>query len=193
MARLLTLCCFLFFSLALAAQPAYHHMSDYLSIKKKNGRTVQNYYPGMPINFVTTDDIPYEGPIAQIKNDSVFVRFFQIVKQPTIWGNYIVDTVKTYTVPFHYKDIKNIIANRTIKRRGYLNTLGFMLKIGGAGYAVISTVNSLRAHEAPFAGGNGTNLLIATGAFGLGYYMNQRFKSINRISKKNRIVYVNMQ
>ncbi|ANH82495.1 hypothetical protein A8C56_17315 [Niabella ginsenosidivorans] len=193
MLKLLTTLCCLLFSLYGSAQPDHNRMSDYISVKKKNGRTIDNYYPGMQINFITADGIQYEGPIDHIKNDSIFVQFFQVLKRPTIWGTYIPDTIKNYTIPYYYKDIKNIVTSRTLKRRGYLNTLGAILKIGGGGYAILSIVNSLGRKEAPFAGQNGTNLAIAAGVFGAGYYMGQKFKSFNKISKRSKIVYVNMQ
>ncbi|MBZ4190047.1 hypothetical protein [Niabella beijingensis] len=195
MVKLLTVFCCLLFVLDLSAQSdtTLPRINDYISLRKKNGIAIDNYYTGMPIHFIGADGQDYEGPIARIAHDSVFVNFYHITKQPTIWGNYIVDTISTTTIPFYYKEIKHIISYRSLKRRGYLHRLGIITQIGGAGYMILNTVNTLKDGDKLFSARNSRNLGIAAAIFGAGWLMNRQYRQLNKISKKYRIVYVDMQ
>ena len=193
MYKLLFVLCCLLPARNVSAQTGASRISDYLSVKKRNGITVDNYYPGMYINFVNTNGRQFEGPIDRIEHDSVFIKFFQIIKQPTIWGTYISDTVRTDILPFHYREIKNIVTYRFAKKRHYLQTLGTLAQIAGGGYFILNTVNTLREKENPFAGKNAANLAIAAGTFGAGWFMKRKYRSLNKINRKTQIVYVNMQ
>lgn len=195
MHKLLLALYWLLCTLNISAQPdsVGGRISDYLSVKKRNGVTLANYYPGMDIRFFIQNGQEFSGPIAKIANDSIYVSFYQTIKQPTIWGTYFVDTIRTDVLPFHYKDITNIVSFRSTKTKHYLRTLGTLLKLGGGGYFIVNTVNSLRDNEPLFSDGNGTRLAISAAAMAGGWLMTRHYNNLNRISRKTRIVYVNMQ
>lgn len=169
---------------------------DFISVKKRSGITVRNYYAdGWPIAFKAKDGRIYEGPIKRIANDSLWVTFYSVNKMSTIWNTYFYDTVDVYSIPFHYKEIDHIIIPNVRKRKGYLFTLGKMMQYGGFGYDVLNIVNSFTlANSEPIdTRRNLKNLAIATSVGVAGTLLKGTYGNPYRKSKRFKIVYVNMQ
>jgi hypothetical protein len=124
MARLLFIVNFLFITISGIAQA-----SDFISIRKKNNRTVKTYFPGVAITFQTTFFKMVEGQIVQIKNDSVFVKQWDIRIVPTNLGVTVVDTAGSYITSVHYKEIKVVYWDKRKKLHEYI-TNGSLLMIG---------------------------------------------------------------
>ncbi|WP_157558224.1 hypothetical protein [Niabella aurantiaca] len=200
MGKLLTLCCCLLFALKISAQSdtiahlqpagASHKMSDYISVKKKNGITVRSFYTGMDIRFTGTDGFTYEGPITAVAHDSVFIAFYKTTRYENILGYIITDTLQTEIIPFHYKQIKTIYVPKRRGRKSLLVPLGGLMALGGFGYDALNIINGLRANEPVFKGANLTRLGIATATAVAGVWI---LKKTTGMKNRYRIVYVNMQ
>ncbi|OJU28378.1 MAG: hypothetical protein BGN92_07735 [Sphingobacteriales bacterium 41-5] len=190
MIRLLLFCTIIL----LASNTADAQVPDFISVKKRSGVTVRNYYAGgWPITFKAKDGRIYEGPIKKIANDSLWVTFYNVNKMATIWNTYFYDTVEVYSIPFHYKEIDHIIIPNVRKKKGYLFTLGTMMQYGGFGYVVVNAVNSVYLKDSFTSKRNLTNVGIATATGLAGTLLKGRYGNPYRKTKRYKIVYVNMQ
>jgi hypothetical protein len=185
--RLFIFCILFFFTLAASAQ-----VPDFISVKKRSGITVRNFYAGgWPITFLSTDGRVYEGPIAKIANDSIYLKFFQVNKWATVWGTYEYDTVNIYVVPFHYKEIKQILLPERKRKREPLLQLARLMRLGGFGYDLLNIANTTIYYKDNLLGKkNLKNLSIATSVGVAGIVLNRVFVKPN--TRRYKIVYVNM-
>ena len=184
----------LIFMILFACKFSLAQVPDYISLKKRNGITVRNYYAGgWPITFKDKSGRIYEGPIERIANDSLWVTFYNVNRMQTIWNTFFNDTVAAYSVPFHYKEINHIIVPKVRKRKGYLATLGRMMQYGGLGYDVVNVVNTIYFKQSLTTSQNLTNLGIATAVGVAGTVLKSNYGNPYRKSHKYRVVYVNMQ
>ncbi|MGJ7031845.1 hypothetical protein [Niabella hirudinis] len=198
MVKLLTVFCCLLFALKISAQsdsaarpaPSASRMSDYISIRKSTGVTVLNFYTGMDIRFIATDGFTYEGPIARIARDSVFIAFYKTSRYQNILGYVITDTIQTDIVPFHYQQIRMVYVSKTRGRKSVLVPLGGLMAIGGFGYDALNIINGLRSGEPVFKGSNLTRLGIAAAVSAAGIWI---LKKTTGMKNRFRIVYVDMQ
>lgn len=154
---------------------------------KKNNKTIQSYYEGQQIAFVTVHGVYKNAVISKIKNDSLFLQEFDVRPMTTQFGFYIIDTLGSYSSVYPYKDIKKIIK----QRKGFdLAASGSVLLGGGMLIAVISGVVFLVSPDkfSPF-------LLGAAVALGVtGYFLSKKAnKEIEIGRKKYELVYLNMQ
>lgn len=163
---------------------------DYISLRKKNGRSIKNFYTGSTILFQTTDGNYTEGPIKAIRNDSVYITVYDIRYMPTIYGTFVRDTIATFYPGVLYKEIKRIQIKR---RRGFLESrTGPLLMIGGAGYFALNVLNGSIYNQPLTDKRNLRTLSIAAGSFGLGYLIDKLFVSDGFSKKSQRIVYVDL-
>jgi hypothetical protein len=183
MQRLLVLCFPIFFSLQLFAQP-----SDILSVKKKNGLTLKNFYAGSRISFQTSEGYYVEGPIENIRNDSVFIRMYVTQRYQTSLGIPHTDTVHTEVQKFHYKDIASIQVSHKEK---FLQTrLPIYLMAGGGSYIFLNLGNSLVSHYSITEKNNLHKLEIAGGLAAIGLLIRKLFPAHPFTTKKDRIEYI---
>jgi hypothetical protein len=186
MARLLFTVNFLFITVSGIAQA-----SDFISIRKKNNRTVKTYFPGVVITFQTTFFKMVEGQIVQIKNDSVFVKQWDIRIVPTNLGVTVVDTAGSYITSVHYKEIKVVYWDKRKKLHEYL-TNGSLLMIGGTGYAALNVINGAYLNEPITDSRNLRSLGIALGAAGTGYLLSRLNGKEAKFERKYRVHYIRM-
>lgn len=187
MLKLLLICCFFTTSLCVQAQ-----IPDFISVKKKNGVSVKNYYAGLDISFVTTDGRKYDALIDKIKNDSIFLRYFDVYPYTNVLGTVSYDTLTTYILPIHYKDIKTVLVPKINYRNHYIGTLGKFATIGGFGYDFLNVFNGLYQKAKPlFSPRDIRNVSIATGVGALGLFLNKKFRNPKK-ANRYKIVYVNM-
>lgn len=168
-------------------------MPDFISVKKRNGVPVKNYYAGVNISFKATDGRRYDALIHKIANDSIYLRYFTTVSYSNIFGTISYDTVTTYLLQLHYKAIQYIYTPKKNYRDHYMGVVGRYAAWGGLGYTFLNLFNGITQNEKPLLDNrNARNVAIATtvGVAGL-YLKNKYFFG----SKRNRykIVYVNMQ
>lgn len=179
-----------FFISFLFCTASFGQVSDFISVKKKNNISVQSFFPGTYIScrLVFGNDI--NGLVHEIKNDSVFIREFDIQALPNPWGTYSIDTLGSHIVAFHYKDIETVIFK---KRQSFAYVKnGTMLMIGGLGYAALNVINGKYLKESITGPENRKSLGTALGVAGAGFLLNRLHARSNRFDKKYRIVYTCM-
>jgi hypothetical protein len=186
MARLLFILSFLFITTSGLAQA-----SDFISIRKKNNRTVKTYFPGVAIKFQTTFFRMVEGQIVQIKNDSVFVKQWDIRIVPTSLGVTVVDTAGSYITTVHYKEIKVVYWDKRKKLHEFI-TDGSLLMIGGTGYAALNVINGAYLKEPITDSRNLRSLGTALGAAGTGYLLSRLNRKEAKFERKYRVYYIRM-
>ncbi len=164
----------------------FSQASDFITVKKRNNRTIKTFFPGVPISFVTNYKRGVSGTITDIRHDSIFVKEWDIRVVPTALGVTMLDTAGSYINGFQYKEIETIdVSDRT----GFGQvTAGKILIIGGIGYTVLNVVNGAYLHEPITDSKNLKNLGIAAGAVGTGLLLNY----LSRHKRKYLIEYIRM-
>jgi hypothetical protein len=180
-----------FLSLLFATNQGLSQASDFISVKKKNNRTVKTYFPGVMIRFQTTYFRVIEGLIVQIKNDSVFIKEWDIRVVPTSLGVTMVDTAGSFITGVHYKEIKTVYWD-TRKKIHELVTDGTLLMLGGGGYAALNVINGAYLNEPITDSRNVRSLGIALGAAGTGFLLNRLSNKEGKFERKYRVHYIRM-
>ena len=168
----------------------FSQLSDFIVVKKKNGRTIGTFMAGKAIVFKTNTGDYIDGQIEAIRDDSIFVITYKIRTVPTNLGVTIVDTVSRSVFATNYRNISRVkINDRSDREKGLV---GSLLMVGGSGYILLNSINSA-GHGEPFTEKqNLRNLGIAAGAVALGYLVTNHFFIDNFNSKWHKFVYVNM-
>ena len=164
----------------------FSQASDFIVVKKRNNRTVKTFFPGLPFSFETVDKRQASGTIEAIRNDSIFVKEWDIRPMLNSFGIPVVDTVGAYLSGFHYKEIGKVDVSDKMKFQQV--TIGRLLVIGGSGYILLNVINGAIQHESVTGSKNLTSLGIAAGAVGAGLLANYIAKHRN----KYHVEYVHM-
>jgi hypothetical protein len=165
-------------------------VSDFIAVKKKNGITIKNFYEGISILFQAKDGEYIEGPIAKIHHDTVYVSIYNIQKLPTSLGNYVFDTLNTFTIGTNYKDIRRV---SVYKKRGKLRRdVGVLMIVAGATYAVLNILNGAFSNLPITDPENLKKLGISAGLVAAGFINNKFFPPNSFSGKKNKIVYISL-
>lgn len=163
---------------------------DYISVRKKNGRALKNFYAGSAIILQQTNGTYLQGPVQAVRNDSLYVTVYDIRYYPTQFGTYVRDTISTTHVGIRYQEIQRIFLN---PRRGFFKRLGGpLLMIGGGGYVVLNVINGLAYEGSVTDRKNLRKLGTAAGVFGIGFLLTKLFASDGFSTQKHRIVYVDL-
>ena len=185
MIRMTLLVLFLFISLF-----SFSQISDFIVVKKKNGRTIETFMAGKPILFKTNAGKYINGHIDDIRNDSVFVLIYNTQTLSTKFGFQILDTVSRSVIGINYHDISRIKIHESPDRGQKL--AGPLLMLGGSGYILLNVFNSVGHNEPLTEKRNVRNIGYAAGAIALGYLVSKHFFVDNFSSKWHKFVYVNM-
>ena len=185
MLRITLLVIFLFISVL-----SFSQISDFIVVKKKNGRTIGTFMAGKAILFKTNTGIYINGGIDVIRNDSVFVIIYNTRTLPTKLGFGILDTVSKSVIGINYHDISRIKIHDRPDRGQAL--AGPLLVLGGSGYILLNVFNSVGHNEPLTEKRNVRNISYAAGAIVLGYLVSKHFFVDNFSSKWHKFVYVNM-
>ena len=177
------------FSLLLFTSFAQGH--DYISVRKKNGRVLKNFYAGSDILLQTKEGQYLQGPIKSIRNDSVFITLYDIRYFPTIYGGYLKDTVSVMVVGIAHKEISRI---RLSTKQSFVNKrAGPLLVIAGAGYFTLNLLNGI-SYGLPITDSKNLQRVgIAGGLFGLGYLFQKLFSFDGFSNPKHRIEYIKLK
>ena len=167
----------LFIFITVAAK-SFSQASDFISVKKRNNRTLKTFFPGVHIFFETFDKRQVSGTITAIRNDSVFVKEWDVRPMINSLGIPVTDTVGAYLSGFHYKEINKVEVSDRMKLQQL--TPGRILIIGGTGYALLNVINGAYLHQSITSSKNLTSLGIAAGAVGAGFITNYLVKRGNR-------------
>ncbi|MFT4023107.1 MAG: hypothetical protein QM664_04885 [Flavihumibacter sp.] len=184
----------LFFLVLLAAGTATGQqigMSDYLLMKKPNGKHMGAYFKGSPISFQLQNGIGIDGWIEDIRDDSVFVRQWNIQSYMTSLGTSKVDTVGYYIHKLRYTDIFSIVPKRKEGFRYVKN--GSIFMIGGIGYAALNVINGAYLDEPITDSKNIRSLGIALGVAGGGFILSRIHRHKVRTGKQYIIQYMKMR
>lgn len=180
----------LFTCLLLFTQTSFSQSLDYISVRKKNGRVIKNFYSGSEIVVQTTHGSYLQGPISTIRNDSVFITLYDIRYFPTTLGTYFKDTVAITTAGLKKNEIERVLI---VKRRSFLQrTAAPLLMIGGAGYLTLNVLNGALFNLPLTDSRNLRTLGVAAGAFGFGYLLQKLFSNDGFSKKSHQIVYVDL-
>jgi hypothetical protein len=164
----------------------FSQASDFIVVKKRNNRTVKTFFPGLPISFETVDKRQANGMIEAIRNDSIFIKEWDIRPMLNSLGIPVVDTVGAYLSGFHYKEIGKVDVSGRMKLQEV--TPGRILIIGGSGYILLNVINGAIQHQSVTSSKNLTSLGIAAGAVAAGLLANY----ITRHKNKYHVEYVHM-
>jgi hypothetical protein len=168
----------IFIGLLLSSVHLLAQASDFISVKKKNNRTVKTFFPGLPISFETFDKRQVSGLITAIRNDSIFVKQWDVRPMLNSLGIPVTDTLGAYLNGFHYKELNKVSVSDRMKLQQL--TPGRILIIGGTGYALLNVINGAYLHESVTSKKNLTSLGIAAGAVGAGLLINYLVKHGNK-------------
>jgi hypothetical protein len=183
--KLLPAICVLLFT-----QVCYSQSLDYISVRKKNGKLIKNFYVGSDIAIQTIDGSFLQGPISSIRNDSVFITLYDIRYFPTTFGSYFRDTIAVTVAGIKRQDIKRVLI--TTRSNFLQRTVAPLAMIGGAGFFTLNILNGAFSDYSITDSRNLKRLGIAAGAFGLGYLFRKVFSNDGFSKKNHRIVYVDL-
>lgn len=179
----------LLFSLALL-HFSFAQSLDYISVRKKNGAVLKNFFSGSEMMLQTTEGAYLQGPIKTVRNDTVYLTLYDIRFMPTVYGGFVRDTLTTTTAGVYYKDIKRIQLNT---RRNFSQRNGpGLLMLAGGGYLALNVLNG--AFYKGGVSGNERIKRIGTGAalFGVGYLLQKLFRTDGFSKPSQQILYVNL-
>lgn len=165
--------------------------SDFISVKKRNNRTLKSYFTGSAISCQTVYGNYLGGIVNAIRNDSVFIKEYDVRSVPNMWGVAKTDTLGTYVVGIHYKDIE-VVNIKKAQSFGYVRD-GTLLMVGGLGYAVLNLVNGKYLNESITVPENRKSLGIAVGVAGAGFLMNRIHNYSNNNKRRYRVEYIRME
>lgn len=92
--------CFIFLLFMVLQSDA--QSSDLISLRKGK-KVLQTFFKGQNIIFTTSDGASRDALITNIKNDSIFLQEFLIIRRPTTYGGYILDTAGSFRYAYDYK------------------------------------------------------------------------------------------
>ena len=176
--------CFLFPACTVA------QVSDFITVKKRNNLTVRSYFPGSPIVCQTTYGQYFNGYVEAVRNDSVFIKQYDIRSVPSMWGVSKIDTTGSYITGIHYREIQMMIYQRR-QSFGFIRS-GTIFIIGGLGYAGLNLINGQYLNEPNGSKENRKKLGIALGVAGGGFLLKYLNNRSQRNHKKYRVEYIRM-
>ena len=170
---------------------SFSQLSDFIVVKKKNGRTIETFMAGKGILFKTNTGAVIDGQIKDIRNDSIFVSTYSIRMVPTNMGVNIIDTISKSIFATNYQNISRIKVYHKAESSGG-NLLGPLLILGGSGYILLNVINSAGHSEPVTEKRNLRNIGYAAGAIVLGYVVVKNFFRDSFSTRWHKFVYVNM-
>src|SRR4030095_14313544 len=154
--------------------------SDYIVLKKRNGRPLKSYYAGVFISAVTNSGFTINGYITDIRNDSIFVQQEVTKLAPTEFGTKI-DTVR-FTFGVLYYEIGKFNYSGTQrfgKKKGFVEVaVPKLMIIGGLGFIALELVNTVYRGESLNEHNKLASIGIAAGVAAAGFIW-QRLQNKN--------------
>jgi hypothetical protein len=182
----------LFILLISIAEVTLSQSSDFIVLKKHNGRTLKTYYPGAFISALTYNGFSINGYVKDIRNDSIII--LQQTRQlvGTEFGT-TLDTV-SYTMGVDYHDIKTFHYTSQYtwgRKRGFAEvTIPKLMKLGGVGFIVLELVNTAYRKESISADNKLVPLGIAAGIAATGFAISYFQNKSDKAGGKYKVIYV---
>lgn len=171
---------------------AFSQPSDFIVLKKWNNRTIKTFYAGSFISAQTHRGFTINGFITTIRNDSIYIRQEERQLMSTDFGA-ILDTVR-YTIGIDYREISLFNYGKNYKwggKRGFVQVaLPKIMMIGGMGFIVLETVNTLYRKESFNDDGKLISLGVAASVAVAGYLWQHWQDKSNQAGGKYKVVYV---
>ena len=162
---------------------------DFLLLKKRN-KTIASYYVDNTITFRTAGGRWVDAYINDIKNDTLFLKEFEIVPYVNSWGMPATDTLWRNRMKITTKDMAAF--PRRSQSVNYIKD-GTLLQVASGGYMLLNVINTLSDGDALFEDNNGLRLGIAAAVFAVGTFMHKSRSPVIEIGKKYRLQYVQMK
>ena len=174
------------FSLALVCpQRATAQGSDIILVKKGANKTVARLVPGRPVSLSEKSGASIDGNVDRIDRDTLYVRQYDIRRRPTQWGTSVADTVSTWTVAVHYRDI--VTLQKTSESFALFRN-GMIPLVAGTGYSLLHLVNAGLQKEPV----DGRTMAIAGGVALTGLVLNKTHRSYIRLDGRYRLEYIDL-
>lgn len=156
---------------------------DMMVLRNGRGRTVRSFFQGIPIVFGDKSGLIVEGTIHRVRNDSLFIRQYDIRKTATMWGTQVQDTVSMYLIKFHPEEIAWI---RKPKRSFELIRNGTLFQVGGTAYGLLHVANAAYLKEPVI-----WQTVAMAGAIGATGFMMKKLRTGRyQIGKKYKLLYI---
>lgn len=168
--------------LCLIAQQTFAQSSDVILLKR-NSKTIKRYFAGTNIDLTTKTGVYLSAEIEKIKNDTLFLKQYDIRQIPTQLGVYILDTVATYHYKYHYNDVYAIGRNK----KGFNMSGSAATLLGGGMLLTVANGIVFLADRKKFSPGF---MIVSASLAGLGYLMAKTGGKGMVIGKKYSFVYL---
>ncbi|NII24526.1 hypothetical protein HB364_05525 [Pseudoflavitalea sp. X16] len=170
----------------------FSQQSDFIVLKKWNNRTIKTFYPGAFISGQTHRGFNINGFITAIRNDSIYIRQEERQLMGTEFGVEL-DTL-VYTIGIDYREISRFNYTKKYKwggKRGFVQVaLPKLMMIGGVGFIILETVNTIYRKESFNDDGKLATLGIAAGVAVAGYLWEHMQENRNKAGGRFKVVYV---
>jgi hypothetical protein len=174
---------------------SFSQQSDFIVLKKRNNRTVKTFYTGSFISGQTYNGFNINGFITDIRNDSIFIRQEQTQAVPTEFGS-TLDTI-VFTVGIDYREIMRFNYTKKYKwggKRGFVQVaIPKIMMLGGVGFIVLESVNTIYRKESFNESGKLASLGIAAGIAVAGYMWQHIQDKSNKAGGKYKVVYIKIK
>ena len=169
--------------------------SDFIVLKKRNGRPLKTYYEGVFISAETNNGFGINGYIKDIRNDSIFVQQEITRLVPTEFGSKI-DTLR-FTFGVLYTEIGRFNYSGTQrygKKKGFVQVaVPKIMIIGGVGFIVLELVNTAYRGESLSDNNKLAAIGIAAGVAAAGFIWQKLQNKNNEVGGKFKVVYVKVK
>ncbi len=170
----------------------FSQQSDFIVLKKWNNRTIKTFYTGSFISAQTHRGFNINGFIADIRNDSIYIRQEEQRLMGTEFGS-TLDTVR-FTIGIDYREISKFNYTKNYKwggKKGFVQVaLPKIMMIGGLGFIILETVNTIYRKESFNDDGKLVSLGVAASVAVAGYLWEHLEDRRNKAGGKYKVVYV---
>jgi hypothetical protein len=172
---------------------AFSQESDFIVLKKRNNRTIKTFYPGSFFSAETYNGFRINGFITAIRNDSIFIRQEERQLMGQEFGT-VLDTV-IYAIAIDYREIKQFNYSKKYKwggKRGFaVVALPKIMMIGGVGFIILESVNTIYRKESFNDNGKLLSLGIAAAVAAAGYLWEYQQERASQVGKgRYKVVYI---
>lgn len=174
-----------FFLALVCPQRARAQGSDIILVKKGANKTVARLVPGRPVSLSEKSGASIDGNVDRIDRDTLYVRQYDIRRRPTQWGTSVADTVSTWTVAVHFRDI--VTLQKSSESFALIRN-GMIPLVAGTGYALLHLVNAGLQKEPV----DGQTMAIAGGVALTGLLLNKTHRSYIRLDGRYRLEYIDL-